>query len=260
MRTRGRQRRIRPLFETMAVSLGVLGLFESSTIAQICNYEVTAIIKAPPCAFTGSPATAATGLSPNGRYVCGYHHQCAQYNESFVYDVTTGVFRTMPRPNLVYSSQAWAVSDAGLVVGSYWKTDSGLRAYVYDIAKGQYTQLNPMQGGYWSEATAINANGVVCGYRSIGPGVQPQTAFIWSPDDGFTDLGLINGQNTWAWDINDSGAVVGSMAVNDMNRAFLWEDDSVIDLGALAELETFSAAINNINQVVGSSQVLNRWP
>ena len=50
-----------------------------------CQYEVTAIIQAPPCPFVGPPSTFAAGMSSDGR-VAGRYDICGTaFNEAFVW-------------------------------------------------------------------------------------------------------------------------------------------------------------------------------
>lgn len=66
------------------------------------------------------------------------------------------------------------------------------------------------------------------------------------------------GERTWAWGINDSGHVVGSLETDGGDRAFLYQNGTMTDLGTIpgpSGEEAFSIAygINNIGQVVGGS-------
>jgi probable HAF family extracellular repeat protein len=98
----------------------------------------------------------------------------------------------------------------------------------------------------------------VCGYRSLDDGgspINPRTAFKWTLQRGFVELGTPEGNTTEGYDINESGAVTGRIGTGNNARTFLWMNDQVIELGTLAEMETVPAAINNDNQIVGRSRV-----
>ena len=220
--------------------------------AQVpCRYEVTHIIQGPSCGDGFLPTTVGMGISPNGQYVCGYY-QCIINTAAFVYDTQTRQFITIPLGPGFYDAIANDVNDAGVVVGTGSRTNIGQRGFVYRLSSGQWTELLPLPEGIWSGANAINASGVVCGFRSIGPGVNPQTAFIWTPQDGFTDLGLINGQSTSASDINDGNAVAGTMIVSNTQHPFLWKAREFIDAGSLAGIgSTVPLSVNNSSQIVG---------
>ncbi len=69
-----------------------------------------------------------------------------------------------------------------------------------------------------------------------------------------TDLGDLPGGEDYsvAWDINDSGQIVGHSWSNTGRYAFIWENGVMTDLGGLPGEDDFSEAsgINNFGQVV----------
>src|SRR5205823_10294181 len=72
-------------------------------------------------------------------------------------------------------------------------------------------------------------------------------------DNGvMSDLGaLASNQNSYAWAINDSGAVVGYSGANDgQYHAFLYESGTMSDLGTGSGLSSTADAINNRGQVL----------
>jgi uncharacterized membrane protein len=204
----------------------------------------------------------ASAISPDGRYVCGSYLQCLSiHNRAFVYDTQTKEFRSLPHPPGVYASNANDVNDAGLVAGTYAHatvSPPGFRGFVYDVTSGQYeAQLDPVAGGAWCQVAAINRRGTVCGTRSIGsPGdpVNPQTAFVWSATDGYSDLGTINGQTTMGHDMNEHGFVTGQVGLWPDAQPFIWHGAMFKQLGSLAGMETVGLAIQNDNWVVGRSR------
>jgi probable HAF family extracellular repeat protein len=105
------------------------------------------------------------------------------------------------------------------------------------------------------EAEALNRSGQVVGYRQIS-GPQARTrAFSWNDDSGSVDLGSLDGDagSSAAWDVNDSGEVVGSSSFGATTRAFVWTAATgMTDLGAFGSgRRTAAAAINEAGQVVG---------
>jgi probable HAF family extracellular repeat protein len=225
---RGRGKAWLLLLAGAAVVGGVCGGAAGQGLAP-CRFEVADIIQAPSCGITGPPATIATAISPNGRYVAGYHAQCATSDdEAFIYDRQTREFRTLPRPQGVVSAMAHDVNDSGLTVGGYWST-VGRHGFVYDIPSGQYVaQLNASGSGVWCEAMAINSKGQVCGYRSLDDGgdpVNPLNAFVWEAGK-FTDIGVLNGPNSSALDIGEDGTIVGWTGNGETTagtRGFIWQ-------------------------------------
>lgn len=70
-----------------------------------------------------------------------------------------------------------------------------------------------------------------------------------------TDLGTLEGGNTYAVAINDVGQVVGYSMLQDgtTRHAFLWQDGVMTDLGTLGGTDSNAYDINNLGYVVGSS-------
>jgi uncharacterized membrane protein len=234
---------------------------DAPVLGQIpCSYEISHIIQAPPCPWTGPPATTGTGISPDGHYVCGFYAQCEGYTESFVYDTTTAEFFTLPRPKGVISSTAADVNDAGQVVGQYEHTIQGkYLGYIYDLNSGEYTELPPQPGGAWAAATAINSSSTVCGWRSINDGgdpAHPWNAFIWSPKDGFTDLGVMNGPNSSAFGINSAADACGwTGASAPAGIAFVHKSGVTTLLGPVPDgISSRANAIRDDCVVVGSGR------
>lgn len=158
---------------------------------------------------------------------------------------------TLTRPGGVSSAGASDINDAGVIVGTYTRTGVGFRAFVYQ--GGVFTELPPDPPGLWSMAWALNNAGQVVGYRSIGDGVNPLSAFVWSASDGFIDLGLMGEQETVSHDISDQGEVVGRRGfAAATDEAYLWEGGEATFLALIPGGSTSSAGgINKNRQVVG---------
>jgi probable HAF family extracellular repeat protein len=100
-----------------------------------------------------------------------------------------------------------------------------------------YTKLHVRQA---------NSHGQVIGYSALSGGY----AFLYTPGAGFADLGV--GQSGDPLDINDSGQVVGAMAVPGGNgQAFLYTPGSgLTNLGAMGD-RSLATGVNNLGQIVG---------
>jgi uncharacterized membrane protein len=201
---------MKPFIIKLALTVACLSLWPSPVSGQIpCAYEITHIIEPPPCGI-GSTNLSPTAISPNGQYVCGYYWTCLSFNDrSFVYDTATKEFTTIPNPPGISISTALDVNDAGCVAGAHGGV-AGDFGYIYDLQTGEFTNIPPAIENGTCVITSINANGSVCGWRSIGePLDNIYNAFIWSKDAGVTDLGVMNGPRSFALSINDSNVVVG---------------------------------------------------
>jgi probable HAF family extracellular repeat protein len=139
------------------------------------------------------------------------------------------------------------------------------------------------EGGYESEANAVNSSGQVVGaalntvpdsnsmaigtYWLFGLPYGYQTrAFLWDNEMGMQDLGTLpGGTDAQAILINDRGQVVGySYNSSPLSGAcfplatstFLWEKGKgMVDLGGFGGTCTLAADLNNQGQVVGFSTV-----
>lgn len=144
------------------------------------------------------------------------------------------------------------------------------------------------EGGYQSEANAVNSSGQVVGaaYNTVPDsnpmgtfwlfggegGIEPpypaQTrAFLWDPQNGMQDLGTLgDGTDAQALYINERGQVAGVSYTGSnpspscdyplATSSFLWEKGKGMrNLGGLGGTCTEAGALNNQGQVVGFSNL-----
>lgn len=106
------------------------------------------------------------------------------------------------------------------------------------------------------KAYAINDVGQVVGYSGIVQGPEAgRRAFLWS-NGTLTNLGTLGGDHSEAYDINNSGQMVGRTTMasgEDDMRGFLWQNDIMTDLGTLSGNWTEAHGINELGQITGYS-------
>lgn len=195
------------------------------------------------------------------------------------------------------SSAALWIDRSGLIAGvsENGETDPqypGLpqvRAVLWQ--EGKITDLGTLEGGYQSEANAVNSSGQVVGtalntvpdsnsmynfwpWEGEG-GIQPpylyqNRAFLWDKEHGMQDLGTLGGTDAQALLVNDQGQIVGESYINSTpspycaqnlylpltTGAFIWDkENGMRDLGSFGGTCTFATYLNNQGQVVGVSSL-----
>ncbi|MCE5314079.1 MAG: chitobiase/beta-hexosaminidase C-terminal domain-containing protein [Armatimonadota bacterium] len=144
----------------------------------------------------------------------------------------------------------------GRAVGESCDTDSIMRAFLWN---GSTDDLGSLAGdGTISTAWAINDAGSIVGSTSAADDCQ--LGFI-IPDGGtMQSLGTLGGFNGVAFDINNSGIVVGAAEIaSGDNHACMWDATlSPIDLGVLPGGSTSVAlGINTSSQIAGYCDFIN---
>ena len=110
----------------------------------------------------------------------------------------------------------------------------------------------------WSEGYAINNFGDVCGFSDQWP-------FIAPAGSGALPLPLPEGAEAtggWAWDVNDAGHVVGSLAIkkrrnstHGVDHAYLWSGGEVIDLATQIDGKSGWESLRQANQISNSGVI-----
>jgi len=155
--------------------------------------------------------------------------------DAFVWDsgTMTAIF-----PPEADNSWAYGINDAGEVVGG-----GPQGAFLWD--DGVISNL-----GVPGRATSINNSGQIAGIRRLQP---TSNGFIWQ-DGNLTLLGALGGISSWAYDINDSGVVVGAAQIPDGEwHAYILEDEVMTDLGTYSGRKSYAEAVNNEGLVAGYS-------
>ncbi len=152
------------------------------------------------------------------------------------------------------NSLGLAISPSGNVVG---ETDSS-SGFFWSPSHG-FLQLPGVLKGTFSEATAINATGVIAGQATVNvQGFELAHAVLWT-NGKIKDLGTLTtlGQS-WATGINAAGQVTGAANPYGSNpHAFLWTSATGIqDLGTLSGGSySTGLAINKFGQIAGYSDL-----
>jgi probable HAF family extracellular repeat protein len=134
---------------------------------------------------------------------------------------------------------------------------------------GEIVNLGTIEGGYESNAFAVNERGQVAGvFLNTIPdpfspfGLQVR-AFLWQ-EGAMQDLGTLGGPEASAYFMNERGQVAGTSFINSIPNPvtgiptldpFVWEDGRMIDLGTLGGTIGVPNAMNNRGQVVGLSNL-----
>ncbi len=198
---------------------------------------------------------------------------------ALVYDIATGTTTNLGILEGYSVSYAADINDAGQVAGT---------AYYYDESSSfntgfLWTPATPngssgaMVGvwGFWGEsttATALNAAGEVAGYASgvyypyggWGPGGGDDAGGggAWFPDPVYYNYAFLAApdvealyvpaeSDTFAYDLNDVGQVVGSAVAVGYSNAVVWQDGAISFLGGVPGVWLdYANAINNAGQIV----------
>jgi uncharacterized membrane protein len=249
-----RSRQISHRLAAFPIAVLALSVMSTQAVGQPlpCQYQVTAVIQAPDGPISSSP-TFGNGISPNGRYVVGsYRFDAVGADKAYYYDMQTKQFTPLPLLPGTFTSIAYDVNDAGQICGTI-AIPAGDKGFIYQISTAQYTLLEPINPQGVCVATGITADGTVCGTRSIGSKgdpVFPKTAFMWSLQNGFTDLGVMDGPNSGALDIAEDGTVVGYTGGDSFTigtRAFIHCQDA-----GTTVVITLPGALNSAARAIGS--------
>jgi probable HAF family extracellular repeat protein len=144
-----------------------------------------------------------------------------------------------------HESCALGINDAGTVVGWYAGYSCG---FSMSWDGSEPTPLGTL-GGLTSQAHDINNQGQIVGWGETDTGLVH--AFGWTEADGMMDLMPTSEEESRAFAVNESGAVVGWYAGYSVGFAMAWDGSEPTPLGSLGGPASEALAINELSQVVG---------
>jgi probable HAF family extracellular repeat protein len=161
-------------------------------------------------------------------------------------------------PSGYIESRATGINNANTVVG-YLSDAGGIpTACFWSPSGGSYTAAAPLFGVADTYALAVNNLGQAVGKRRLSETVYH--AVLKSPGHDLQDLGTLVGPGwqSQAFDLNDSGWVVGWSNYYDGTRAFLWtpsggmQDLNTLVVNLPSEVRLIEAhAINQRGEIAG---------
>jgi uncharacterized membrane protein len=201
-----------PSICTLWRGLCATALVAASTHAAAVTYNITTL-----------PGTTATqtaqvfGINNSGQIAGLFASNAATGNQqAFIY--SAGAFTPLSGPAGALGASAFAISDAGLVVGSFYNTrevDPATGESVKGPDQGfifngtSYLSLNA-PGAVTTQLRAVSPNGrYVSGYSTDSAGAAKGFVFDRNTST-FTNVGGPNSLFTIAQGVNDAGVVVGS--------------------------------------------------
>ena len=168
----------------------------------------------------------------------------------FLWDSTSGM-QDIGYPPGAFVAGVSGINNAGTVVGGYIRaSDFTPRSYIW-TRLGGFRDLGIPQ----SEAVGINAKGHTVGrYNVACVFCNSGHAFLWEPQHGLRDLGVLPGQTyIYGWAVSVYHQVVGFSGP----YAFLWtKTTGMLNLNELIDSSSgwqlyFAAGINAKGQIVG---------
>lgn len=176
-------------------------------------------------AVLGGSAVTVYGSNNSGQFVGAitFYNQLYQtdFETAFIWDATGGAVL------IAGMSHAKDINEAGQVAGMMtlpWTSSTGVRAIVWDSTNG--AQDLGSLGYKFSSAEGINDFGWVVGSSAIPDATSTNHAFIWSSQDGMTDLNDYLPENSgwvlnYAWSINNSGQIIGTGSLYGQDSSYI---------------------------------------
>jgi probable HAF family extracellular repeat protein len=162
-------------------------------------------------------------------------------------------------------SEAFAINNLGVIVGSAHNGDPATRAYgqAFSYAGGTMHDLGTLPGGLGSNAYAVNQSGLIGGSSYEGPFTRPEYPYhaVLFSGGSVNGIGAPEPGNSAIYGLNDDGLAVGgipSPTFGHASHAVLYDHGTLTDLGVLdlaAPDDSVALDINNHGQIVGRAAV-----
>jgi probable HAF family extracellular repeat protein len=150
---------------------------------------------------------------------------------------------------------AMAINNKGWITGAL-SVNYGRHAYLY--RDGITTDIGPLMNNGYSVSHGLNDSGQVVG--AVDGWTSGYTrGFVYS-NGVVTDVGTFGGRESNAFEINNSGQVVGwANRADGSTAAFLYSNGVKVDIGTLlgAGANADARGINDLGDIVGYSQTAN---
>ncbi|HEX8369860.1 MAG TPA: Ig-like domain-containing protein, partial [Pyrinomonadaceae bacterium] len=155
------------------------------------------------------------------------------------------------------------INHAGKIVGSDYGGDGITKSYIIDSSNTNPVFIETL-GGRNSYARAINNNNQVVGSADYSLNNIFQHAFLYS-NGQLRDINDFNAPQSFAYDINDAGLIVGNINLTTFGdpRAFVHDGTTMRNLNSLIPQNSGwvlqeARAINNNGQIVGKGTINNQ--
>ena len=161
-------------------------------------------------------------------------------------------------------SYAYGINDSGVIVGAGNTASGDYKAIRYSGTGTGNFDLGALEGGTYSEASAINASGQIVGFASRPGGYTRRAVLFSGTGTDNIELGSIGGVENEALAINAAGTIVGRADdANGQDHAFVYtaaagmqDLNTLIPAADAAKWELEGAvAINDAGQIVVRAKI-----
>lgn len=213
------------------------GEFESSASATAL-YSGGGFIDVAAGNGIGGGTSTAYGINDSGAQV-GYYSSGLAATMAILISPSGGIptnLKNLYVNNQSDGSEAHAINDSGIIVGSSYTTNNGaVHPVSWNSTGTVVTDLGTLSGGAFGTAFAINATGEIVGTAGASDdGLSNGHAFMYTTAGHIAAVSGLTGFSD-AYGVNNSGEIVGDETIAGNLNAFLDNAGIVTDLGTLEE-------------------------